>query len=318
MTATTSIVLLAIPLAGMLATLWFLQRRWGLDSIGQAATESLSRLLPTPLRTRSSLRRRFVRALTSQRVLMPSGQVVAATSLHLRIAPEDVGRLAPDEDLDALAADGATLYARHAQRESWQLPAAPRVSIEIDPVLRSGWIPMAQINRAVPNEPDGSGVAHVAVPHRLLESPAQHRPVTEAPAQHASTGWTQAIPVQRQPVEDATRLVAVPAGSTVLNSLQRVRLTSRDAAQSYEITAPHAVVGRAEQCTVRLDDASVSRRHARLERRADRWMLSDLGSSNGTYVGTRRLAAGEQHELRDGDELRFGPDSTVLVATMRD
>jgi pSer/pThr/pTyr-binding forkhead associated (FHA) protein len=51
----------------------------------------------------------------------------------------------------------------------------------------------------------------------------------------------------------------------------------------------------------------VSRRHARLERRAERWLLSDLGSSNGTYVGTRRLATGEQHELRDGDALRFGP-----------
>jgi hypothetical protein len=317
MTATTSMVLLAIPLAGVLATLWFLQRRWGLDSIGQAATESLSRLLPTPLRTRSSLRRRFVRALTSQRVLMPSGQVVAATSLHLRIAPEDVGRLAPDEDLDALAADGATLYARHAQRESWLLPAAPRVSIEIDPVLRSGWIPMALINRAMPNEPDGSGVANVAVPQRVLESPAQGHAADDTPAQPASAGWTRAIPMQRQPV-DATALVAVPAGSTVLSFLPRLRLSSNDTAQSYEITAPHAVIGRGEQCTVRLDDASVSRRHARLERRAERWLLSDLGSSNGTYVGTRRLATGEQHELRDRDELRFGPDSPVLVATMRD
>lgn len=308
MTATTSLVLLAIPLIGALSTLWFLQRRWGLDSIGQAATESLSRLLPTPLRTRSSLRRRFVRALTSQRVLMPSGQVVAATALHLRIAPEDIGRLAPDEDLDALAVDAATLYARHAQRESWQLLSAPRVSIEVDPVLRSGWIPLAQINRTLHNEPDGSGVADVPVANRRLQPMGDVPPSTS----------TQAIEVAR-PSADATRMVAVSADSTVLTglSIPTLLLASSDGASSYVVRAPHAVIGRAEQCTVRLDDMAVSRRHARLEHREGRWLLSDLGSANGTYVGTHKLQTGEERELGDGDELRFGPDSPVLVATMR-
>jgi hypothetical protein len=307
MTATSSLILLAIPLLGALSALWFLQRRWGLDSIGQAATESLSRLLPTPLRTRSSLRRRFVRALTSQRVLMPSGQVVAAASLHLRIAPEDIGRLAPDEDLDALAVDAATLYARHAQRESWQLLAAPRVSIDVDPVLRAGWIPMAQVNRTVLNEPDGSGIADVPV-----RQPQQHPHPQPA-------GSTQAMPVAR-PAADATQLVAVPSDSTVLTAVRtpRLVLASSDGAHSYDVTAAHAVIGRAEQCTVRLDEPSVSRRHARLEHRDGRWLLSDLGSSNGTYVGTRKLDTGEEHPLRDGDSLRLGPDSPPLVARMRD
>jgi hypothetical protein len=321
MTALSTILLLAIPLLGALAALWFLQRRWGLDSIGQALTESLSRLLPTPLRTRSSLRRRFVRALTSQRVLMPSGQVVAATSLHLRIAPEDIGRLAPDDDLDALATDAATLYARHAQRESWQLLAPPRVSIEVDPVLRSGWIPLAQINRTVAGEPDGIGTADLPVPPRAPQHTPQpaprHSPRPSIQPLPASS--TQAIPVAR-PATDATSLVALPSDSTVLTAVRtpRVLLASRDGAHAFEVTAAHAVIGRADQCTVRLDDPSVSRRHARVEHRDGRWLLSDLDSSNGTYVGDRRLASGDQHELRDGDALRLGPDSPVLVVTMRD
>jgi hypothetical protein len=328
MTALSTLLLLVIPVLGVLAALWFLQRRWGLDSIGQALTESLSRLLPTPMRTRSSLRRRFVRALTSQRVLMPSGQVVAATSLHLRIAPEDIGRLAPDEDLDALATDAATLYARHAQRESWQLSAAPRVSIEVDPVLRSGWIPLAQINRTVASEPDGVGTADVPVPPRAAQhsphSPQhspQHSPLhgSRPSLQPLPASSTQAIPVTR-PATDTTHLVAVPSDSTVLTAARtpRVLLARRDGAHSFEVTAAHAVIGRAEQCTVRLDDPSVSRRHARLEHRDGRWLLSDLDSSNGTYVGTRRLASREEHELRDGDAVRLGPDSPVLVVTMRD
>ena len=317
MTALSTILLLAIPLLGALGVLWFLQRRWGLDSIGQALTESLSRLLPTPLRTRSSLRRRFVRALTSQRVLMPSGQVVAATSLHLRIAPEDIGRLAPDDDLDALATDAATLYARHAQRESWQLLAPPRVSIEVDPVLRSGWIPQAQINRTVAGEPDGIGTADLPVPPRAPQHTPQPAPRPSIQPLPASS--TQAIPVAR-PATDATSLVAVPSDSTVLTAVRtpRVLLASRDGAHAFEVTAAHAVIGRADQCTVRLDDPSVSRRHARIEHRDGRWLLSDLDSSNGTYVGDRRLGSGDQHELRDGDALRLGPDSPVLVVTMRD
>ena len=317
MTTLSTLLVLAVPMLGALAALWFLQRRWGLDSIGQALTESLSRLLPTPLRTRSSLRRRFVRALTSQRVLMPSGQVVAATSLHLRIAPEDIGRLAPDEDLDALAIDAATLYARHAQRESWQLLSAPRVSIEVDPVLRSGWIPLAMINRTVTSEPDGVGIADVSVPLRAPQHSPQHDPRPSFQPVPASS--TQAIRVAR-PAGDATSLVAVPSDSTVLSAVRtpRVLLASRDGAHAFEVTAAHAVIGRAEQCTVRLDEPSVSRRHARVEHRDGRWLLSDLDSSNGTYVADRRLAPGKEHELRDGDAVRLGPDSPVLVVTMRD
>jgi hypothetical protein len=311
MPSTVTLVVLAIPLLGALSTLWVLQRRWGLDSVGQAAAESASRLLPTPVRTRSSLRRRFVRALVSQRVLMPSGQVVAATHLHLRIAPEDVGRLAPDEDLDALAVDAATLYARHAQRESWQLVGAPRVSIEVDPVLRSGWIPLAQVNRGTEVDADGTGVADLPQPAPAAGTPAE--PARPEPLPETST---RAIPVQRP--ADATHLVAV-ADATVLTRTRTpsLGLASADGAHAYDVEAPHGVLGRGDQCAVRLDDRAVSRRHARVEHRDGRWYVSDLGSSNGTYVGTDLLAVGEVRELRDGDELRLSPDTPQLVVTIR-
>jgi hypothetical protein len=311
MSTTATLLLLAVPLLIALGALCVLQRRWGLDSIGQAATESVSRLLPTPIRTRSSLRRRFVRALTSQRVLMPSGQVVAATCLHLRIAPEDVDRLAPDGDLDALAVDAARLYARHAQRESWLLPTPPRVSIEVDPVLRSGWIPLAQVNRSTTVEADGTGVADVgpaAAPHlRRLPEPG------ELPA-----GATRAITVDRAS-SDRTQLVSLPQDATVVTAARTpvLVLASSDGSQSYQVRAPHGVIGRGEQCAVRIDDPAVSRRHARAEHCDGRWVLSDLGSSNGTYVGRDALAHGEARELADGDEVRISPDSPALVVTIR-
>jgi len=58
-----------------------------------------------------------------------------------------------------------------------------------------------------------------------------------------------------------------------------------------------------------LDDQDVSRRHAVLERSGGRVVLTDPGSTNGTWVNRRQLCPGDPRdrvELRDGDELRLG------------
>lgn len=50
----------------------------------------------------------------------------------------------------------------------------------------------------------------------------------------------------------------------------------------------------------------VSRHHAMLERSDDTLTLTDVGSSNGTYLNGQRLVAQQPRVLRDGDEVRFG------------
>jgi FHA domain/Trypsin-like peptidase domain len=52
--------------------------------------------------------------------------------------------------------------------------------------------------------------------------------------------------------------------------------------------------------------ATSSGHHAELTLKEGRWWLSDLGSTNGTYVNEERLAAGERRGLRNGDRLGFG------------
>ena len=63
-------------------------------------------------------------------------------------------------------------------------------------------------------------------------------------------------------------------------------------------------VGRDEEIAIRLDEPLVSRRHARLERRGDAWVVVDLGSTNFTRVNGQRVRS--ECALADGDELRFG------------
>ena len=54
-------------------------------------------------------------------------------------------------------------------------------------------------------------------------------------------------------------------------------------------------------------EAKVSRRHARILRQNDKFMVEDLGSTNGTFVNRgRRLIPGTPHLLADGDEIIVG------------
>ena len=50
-------------------------------------------------------------------------------------------------------------------------------------------------------------------------------------------------------------------------------------------------IGRGEQNDLRLNDGSVSRYHAFLRRVDGRYLLSDVGSQNGTFVNGRRVHA---------------------------
>ncbi len=64
-----------------------------------------------------------------------------------------------------------------------------------------------------------------------------------------------------------------------------------------------SIVGRLEDCAVPILDGSVSRQHARIVLSADAATVTDLGSSNGTFVNDVRV---DRAELTDGDRLKFG------------
>lgn len=77
--------------------------------------------------------------------------------------------------------------------------------------------------------------------------------------------------------------------------------------------APHVVLGRSGLCHPRLRDPLVSSEHASVSWREGAWHVRDLGSRNGTTVGGRRLAAGEDRVLAAGDEIGVGDLRFVLV-----
>lgn len=62
-------------------------------------------------------------------------------------------------------------------------------------------------------------------------------------------------------------------------------------------------IGRSADCTVHLDDSSISRRHAAIQRVEQGFLLMDLQSTNGTQVNDAPI---QQHRLRAGDRIRMG------------
>jgi DNA-binding winged helix-turn-helix (wHTH) protein len=76
------------------------------------------------------------------------------------------------------------------------------------------------------------------------------------------------------------------------------------------LPAGESIVGRDTAAQVRLEDAGVSRRHARIVVDGKGARIEDLGSKNGTFLGDQRLTA-EPVALRDGCKLMFGTVAMV-------
>jgi hypothetical protein len=70
-----------------------------------------------------------------------------------------------------------------------------------------------------------------------------------------------------------------------------------------DVVRDQSMVGREPSCEIVVTDGSVSRRHARLEKRGNSWWVVDQGSANGTYVNSLKVA---EQVLKNNQELRFG------------
>ena len=68
------------------------------------------------------------------------------------------------------------------------------------------------------------------------------------------------------------------------------------------------LIGRGNDAAIRLDDDYASTRHARIASSGDQWYVEDLGSTNGTYVGSSRISQATALQL--GTQVRIG--KTIL------
>lgn len=104
---------------------------------------------------------------------------------------------------------------------------------------------------------------------------------------------------------------ALSAQDAIERGAPRLRETSVPAWASRVIVlnAPVVNIGRSLDNDIVLPEDPVSAKHCRLERQASSFRLTDLGSTNQTFVNGR---AADDVVLRDGDEIRVGPTTFVF------
>lgn len=84
--------------------------------------------------------------------------------------------------------------------------------------------------------------------------------------------------------------------------------------QLFKIPGGKATIGRGNECGIQLAGSSLSREHVEIRRVGSTVTISDLKSTNGSWVNSEPLA---QRVLRDGDKIQLGP-SLVLRFNLKD
>ncbi len=157
----------------------------------------------------------------------------------------------------------ANYLLEYAAERSYTIPGAPTVQFDKDDRLRTGSVRVSS----------------------RMEDPDDDE-VGTTPLQP-----TQIMPEPEPPIEAYAR--SVPAG--------RARLDLQGA--SCFIDVDTASIGRGLDNDVVVEDARVSRHHARLQRASRGWQLTDLGSTNGTFVNGKLV---RQCPVGSGDTISLG------------
>ena len=87
---------------------------------------------------------------------------------------------------------------------------------------------------------------------------------------------------------------------------------NQEVLRDYPVRSRSITIGRQEDNTIVLDNPRVSSYHARIDRAASDYILTDLQSTNGTFVNNDNVVS---QKLLHGDRIRIGEHILLFVGT---
>jgi hypothetical protein len=158
------------------------------------------------------------------------------------------------------------------------------------------------------------GLAGVIAAFLVLRARPRRPPPALAPRPGGGSAKPRTRDVSAAEVEPATLFARMDLGDetverTVLLREQPVLEVTAGPGKGrvFPIATSSATsIGRARANDVVLEDEAISGQHIRIRPEEGRFVLHDLGSTNGTRVNDRRVA---RHALQDGDVIRVGDTS---------
>ncbi|MGH7702732.1 MAG: FHA domain-containing protein, partial [Gemmatimonadales bacterium] len=198
-------------------------------------------------------------------------------------------------------ADAATASPSPAAAQASPPPPPPAPSspppMDLRPVEPGGSPSSGRISSTAPSVPPLGAQQRLFDTVHGVSVPAATAPPPIAPP-----------PIALPPRPSATAPAARPSAAAPLASilvrsggLKGARLTIR---------VPVVNIGRADYNDLVVPDESVSTSHAKLQRREEVWVLTDLGSTNGTFVDGERISG--ETALSPGASIRFGEVSAIF------
>lgn len=177
---------------------------------------------------------------------------------------------------------------------------------------------------AAPPAPPVSGPAQATPNAPSVVPPTIAQPVAPAPSSPAlsagafsppssDASWTSGEVAADRATDPV--LAVVPASNTKDRATLTI-LSGINAGQVYALDGTEHVLGRGTEADLWVEDGGVSRRHARVSCRSDgRYFVQDLGSTNGTFLGTQRI---DLVEVKPGDRIQLGPNVILRFAITDD
>jgi pSer/pThr/pTyr-binding forkhead associated (FHA) protein len=141
-------------------------------------------------------------------------------------------------------------------------------------------------------------------------------PAVEATAQQPAAGerrpedTTRELKVGRAQLEESSLPELAPLPPSKRYSLAVI--LGANAGQIFPVTRPRVVLGRGVNCDIQLQDSEVSRRHAMLEIKGDTATITDLGSTNGTFVDGIRVST---RPIEAHQEFCLGTTTLMFIVT---
>jgi hypothetical protein len=83
---------------------------------------------------------------------------------------------------------------------------------------------------------------------------------------------------------------------------------------TFSLEGDQLIIGRDSSSGIAINDAEISRKHARLTFQGGKYVIEDLGSTNGTFVNGQRLASAVV--LKSGDVVSLGEQIVLMYETL--
>lgn len=197
------------------------------------------------------------------------------------------------------------------QRPGWEEPTAPDYSPAPGYGRGQEHGPPPQRREQPPEAHDyeRQGWQEQQAPPPQAAQPGQAGQPWQAPPAPSPQPQIEEPYAERGPVEPAPAEQRTPLRS-------RLVIQASNAALPFPPDADELIIGREDAVSGHFpevdlsphggEEGGVSRRHARVTRQGERYLIEDLNSVNYTFVNRQKLQPGQRQLLNPGDELRFG------------